>query len=126
MLNRLAVAAAMAAVATTLTGCVASASAAEGRDRAPGDYVVASPAASSQQLALLRDGVTHDDYLAAFENFQTCMKSAGFALLRVDETTSPIAYGIPDDAVQGGVYQRCYPTEFQQIDEAWQIANSKN
>lgn len=79
--------------------------------------------ASSQQESELEDGVTEEEYRAAFTRFEACMDDAGSPLVRVHRNDSMIEYSMRAEAYDAGVSDRCYIAEFQQVDERWQFLN---
>lgn len=82
------------------------------------------PTASAQQLREVEDGtVTRDEYVAAFNRFVGCMGAAGYDLSATPQTTTVFNYAVPSPAVSDGSDERCYATQFQQVDTGWQIAN---
>jgi hypothetical protein len=84
----------------------------------------AVPEASSQQLAEIEDGVvTRDEYVAAFNRFIGCMGAAGYDLSTAPQTATVFTYAVPDAAVTDGTDERCYLTQFKQVDMIWQVAN---
>lgn len=82
------------------------------------------PDASAQQLAEIADGVvTRDEYLAAFNRYVGCLGAAGYDLSSVPLDAPILQYGIPDAAHDDGSDERCYVSQFQQVDMGWQMAN---
>lgn len=49
------------------------------------------------------------------------MERAGHPLVGVKTELEVIEYSITDTAVQEGVHQLCYPSEFYDVDLEWQI-----
>lgn len=113
-----AVAAALGAM-LVLAGCTSPAASAvephDARENPP------SIAPSSLQLSELDDGVTEEEYLAAFTRFQTCMDEAGYPLLRVQMNDSLMDYATLAEADFTGDQERCYLGEFQKVDARWQF-----
>jgi hypothetical protein len=77
---------------------------------------------SAAQTAAISDGkVTRAEYLAAFNRYAGCMTAAGYPLQAVPDDYVYYPYAITGDAVSSGADDRCYPSEFQQVDAAWQL-----
>jgi len=79
--------------------------------------------ASVQQVSELRNGVTEDEYLAAFARFEACMDDAGYPLVGVERSDHLMDYSMLAEAYDSGDSDRCYHSEFQQVDERWQFLN---
>jgi hypothetical protein len=121
MLRGIATFAAATAAALLLAGCAVSTASA-------GDAPVTREdlpeiVASDQQLIELEDGVTEEEYGAAFDRFDSCMTAAKQPLVGVEEGEYLITYSMLASAYDSGDYDRCYFTEFQRIDEQWQYLN---
>ena len=72
----------------------------------------------------MADGVvTSEEYQTAFRAYSACLTAAGYDLRVEDSNGYLVDYGIPDAAVQSGVNDECYGSEFQQVDVTWQLAN---
>lgn len=110
-----------AAIVLLLAGCAAPRAVAG--DTALTREDLPDISASSQQLDELKDGVTRDEYAAAFSRFEGCMKAAGQSLFGVEEGDYVITYSLLASAYDSGEFDRCYLTEFQQVDERWQFLN---
>lgn len=82
--------------------------------------------ASAVQVSELKDGVTEDEYLAAFTRFEACMEDAGYPLIGVERVDNVMKYSHLAEAYDSGDRDRCYFTEFQQVDERWQFLNKDN
>ncbi|MEJ1230136.1 MAG: hypothetical protein WDM88_05160 [Galbitalea sp.] len=79
---------------------------------------------SAAQLAEVADGVvTRAEYLAAFNRYAGCLAAAGYPLGNVDESATVLDLSIPGAAVDSGVDNRCYASEWQQVDTLWQLQN---
>ena len=79
---------------------------------------------SADQAAALADGeVTYDEYAAGFRRFVSCMSAAGHEVVSISEKNQIIDYSITDAAVQDGSDDRCYLSEFGQLDGTWQVVN---
>jgi hypothetical protein len=103
-----------------LTGCASA------PDREPTASPDASVIGSAAQRAALSDGrVTRAEYQAAFNRFESCVESAGFAIGKGSEVNQVIRYVIPQAAVASGASSRCYDSEFHGIDAAWQVSREK-
>lgn len=106
-----------------LTGCVGAAQAAGGGEPIP----VVAPGAVEQstfQTEALADGVvSRSEYQTAFGNFQSCMSKRGYDVIVLDMKSTPIDIRIPAEAVNSGADAKCYATEYQAVDYAWQHVN---
>jgi hypothetical protein len=80
-----------------------------------------TPQASAEQAAALADGIVDEaEYRAGLARYVACMADAGFTVDVLD-TDEPIArYVISHEAVQDGADERCYVSEFRDIDMLWQ------
>lgn len=67
--------------------------------------------------------VSYDEYRMGFDNFNSCMSQAGFALVDVKSSGSAISYGIPAAAVDSSTADDCYREHFERLDKSWQLAN---
>ena len=79
--------------------------------------------ASAEQTSELKDGVTEEEYLAAFTRFEACMDDAGYPLVGVERVDYLMDYSMLAEAYDAGDRDRCYFSEFQQVDEQWQFLN---
>ncbi len=78
---------------------------------------------SSEHSAAINDGdISADEYEAGFRRYRGCLAAAGYDLVINEEFNDTISYGVPAAAVESGVDQECYETEFSKIDEMWQLA----
>ena len=93
--------------------------------RTPGDFINKPAPLSPEQTELLEGGVTEDEYMLAFSSYRDCLALGGFELVGVDTTRIVVEYSIPDSAVQEGVHQQCYASEFGAVDREWQLANER-
>ncbi|GAA2030462.1 hypothetical protein GCM10009819_12760 [Agromyces tropicus] len=83
--------------------------------------------ASEAQQAALADGVvTEAEYRDGFARYAACMTDAGHPLLRIDESGTIIDYSNTAEAVNSGKDQRCYDSEFANLDVAWQLDQEAN
>ena len=82
-----------------------------------------TPAPSAEQVAALADGIVDEaEYRAGLDRYVACMAEAGFTIDVLD-TNEPIArYVISDEAHQDGANERCYISEFRDVDMQWQIS----
>ncbi|WP_136709947.1 hypothetical protein [Agromyces sp. H66] len=80
----------------------------------------------AQQEALSDGTVTEREYREGFARYSECMNAAGHPLVSVDDTDTIIDYSNPSDAVTSGEEGRCYASEFEQLDIAWQIQHEGN
>jgi hypothetical protein len=83
---------------------------------------------STQQTAELADGVvTRAEDIAAFERYAVCMAALGHSIGNpADSEYNAIpSYGIDDAAVNSGADNRCYVTQYQDVDDAWQAEVEK-
>lgn len=86
----------------------------------------ATPAAKSepstaQQTAVADGVITEAEYRDGFARYSACMTDAGYPVVRVDESGAIITYSNSADSVSSGKEQRCYDSEFAQLDGGWQI-----
>ncbi|MEP6479119.1 MAG: hypothetical protein ABJB03_09260 [Rhodoglobus sp.] len=85
------------------------------------------PTSSPQQAAEMADGIaTREEYLAAFNRFVGCMSGAGFDILGGDTDSLIIDYSITTEAVDAGVDELCYVSQFRDVDSAWQLQNENS
>lgn len=106
---------ALAIGSVSLSGCASSSAVAANAD---------VPVASEFQLKALSDGqIDREEYLAGFGNYQSCMSELGYDVLVMDDKSTVIDIRIPAAGVESGADERCYLAEFNQIDDAWQLAN---
>lgn len=83
------------------------------------------PTPSAQQQLELSDGVvTRAEYVAAFNRFIGCLGAAGYDMggIAQDDSMVIFNYGIPSAAVDDGTDERCYLSEFREVDSTWQIS----
>jgi hypothetical protein len=78
---------------------------------------------AAQQAEIATGVVTRADYLAAFNRYAGCMAAAGYPLGAVDESSTVLNMMVPGAAVDSGVDNRCYVSEWQKVDELWQLQN---
>jgi hypothetical protein len=84
--------------------------------------VTASPA----QAAAVSDGqVTRAEYVAAYNRYAGCMAALGYPIGDVPQSTIVISYAIVNAAVSDGADATCFPREYEQVDEKWQIENEQ-
>lgn len=83
------------------------------------------PEMSTQQAAEIADGIaTREEYVAAFNRFLGCMSAGGYDLGAIpQEGVTVFDFGIPTLAVEDGTDERCYVSQYQQVDMLWQIQN---
>jgi hypothetical protein len=82
------------------------------------------PTSSSMQDAEMADGtVTRAEYLAAFNRYVGCMNGAGYDIIGADTNALIIDFSITAAAVDSGVDEFCYGTQFGDVDAAWQVQN---
>jgi uncharacterized protein YceK len=105
--------------AVGLSGCASvSAVAAQGNE-APATFEQ-----SASQVDALADGVVNRaEYQAGFAHYRACMAKSGYPVTVLDGDSTIIDMRIPAEAVDNGIDNRCYQTEFMSVNEAWQIAN---
>lgn len=76
---------------------------------------------SAAQRAELADGiVTRPEYLAAYNRFAGCMAAAGFPIDVVSQASTVIDYSTNGTVAGDAAENRCYPIEFEKVDELWQ------
>jgi hypothetical protein len=82
------------------------------------------PGPSTQQLGEISDGVvTREEYLAAFYRFSGCLGADGYDVPPADPSAIILSYGVPSAAADSGTDERCYRSEFIEVDTAWQLQN---
>lgn len=107
--------------AVTLASCTSSPTVPSNAQQVS-DQAIAS--SSPDVIAALSDGVvSRDDYDAGYRRFAACMDAGGIPLLDQPMEEDTHYYGVPQEAVDSGLYDRCYNLEFYAIDVAWQIAH---
>lgn len=80
------------------------------------------PEPSAEMTAALADGVvTREEYVAGFERYRDCMAEAGMPLLGGDTSSEIIQYSTSSAAVDSGVENQCYRSEFSELDMQWQV-----
>ncbi len=80
------------------------------------------PPRSAAQLAALADGVvTHDEYIAGYNRFAGCLTAEGYPMEPTDPAYLETYGAVVSEAVDSGADERCYRSEFDQIDSDWQI-----
>lgn len=98
-----------------------SAAAVNAKDKLPDPDHTQIPTAA--QMAELADGqVTYDEYQAGFQRMRSCMAQDGVELIVRGETNQVMEASYVDTG--DASYQRCYYTEFNLVDRAWQIWRS--
>lgn len=90
----------------------------------------AAPAPKAQpspaQLDAMSDGVASEaEYREGFARYSACMADAGHTIAFVDDSGIIIDYSNTADSVTSGDEARCYATEFEQLDIAWQIQHEE-
>jgi hypothetical protein len=119
MSNPIVVIGALVIGAVGLSGCSGSAATAV-EVNAPAVAVAPSPF----QLRALEDGVVdRSEYVEGFANYQGCMAAVGYYVSVLDGQSTIIDMRIPAAAVESGVDDGCYRSEFSAVDEGWQLAN---
>ena len=80
------------------------------------------PDASSAQQAVLEDGkVTRAEYLASYNRYAGCMTASGYALPSAPDSAIYFPTTTSDEAQTSGAFDRCYASEFKQVDPLWQV-----
>lgn len=82
-----------------------------------------SLAGPEQQTALMDAEVTEAEYLEGFDRFRACLSEAGYELRDVQKIGKIMSAGIPAEAVESGVEEDCYNTEYRFLDIIWQVNN---
>ena len=78
--------------------------------------------ASSAQTAELADHVvTRDELIAAFSRYEGCMAALGHPMDSLLSTIVPLD-SVANAAVMDGSDDRCFVTEYRDVDERWQLA----
>jgi hypothetical protein len=81
----------------------------------------ALPGPSAQQKAELAKGqLTFADELAAYNRYVGCLTAAGYPMGVVPTNGPYISYAVTGAAVDSGADDRCYASEFKQVDSRWQ------
>lgn len=80
-----------------------------------------APPSAAQQEAITDGVATEAEYRAAFDRYSQCMSTAGYPLVFVDQTGTIIQYSNTAEAVNSGHEARCYASEFERLDMAWQL-----
>ncbi|TFC94498.1 MULTISPECIES: hypothetical protein [Cryobacterium] len=76
------------------------------------------------QEAALADGVvTHDDYESGYRRYVGCLSAAGYAIIDSGVQYDVHSFGVPAEAVVSGDDDRCYTSEFKNLDIEWQISH---
>lgn len=76
---------------------------------------------SAAQVQEISDNIaTADEYAAAFQRYSSCLNAAGFELHDVDTSQAVYKFSIPGPAVESGVDDDCYISEFKFVDILWQ------
>jgi hypothetical protein len=78
-----------------------------------------------QQDALADGAVTREEYIAGFERYVACMEDLGFVVSHGPLELEVLSYSIPGTAGNSGAANRCYESEFQLVDQEWQIAHQQ-
>jgi hypothetical protein len=76
-----------------------------------------------QQAEMADDTVTRDEYLAAFNRYVGCVGEAGYWIDGGNPSAVILSFSIPTAAIDSGADERCYVSEFQQVDTKWQLQN---
>jgi hypothetical protein len=101
--------------AVALAGCASSSAQASNAE---------IPVASDFQTEALADGqVDRGEYQGGFTRYQACMREKGYDVVVTDDADTVMDIRIPAAGVESGADERCYIEEFNQIDDAWQLAN---
>jgi hypothetical protein len=80
------------------------------------------PEPSAEMTAALADGiVTREEYVAGFERYRDCMADAGMPVFGGDTSSEIIQYSNSSAAVDSGVENQCYRSEFSELDMQWQV-----
>jgi hypothetical protein len=80
-----------------------------------------SPPSAAQQEAITDGVATEAEYRAGFDRYSECMSDAGYPVVFIDQTGTIIQYSNRMEAVTSGHEARCYASEFEQLDTAWQL-----
>lgn len=67
--------------------------------------------------AVAEGEINHDTYLAGYRRFAACMRDAGTPLVMESEVNLVMTYSV----VPGAAEEKCYASEFEPLDIAWQI-----
>ncbi|MGD8167535.1 hypothetical protein ACEXOS_009975 [Herbiconiux sp. P16] len=113
------VAGGLAIAALGLSGCANSAAVAG--EAADTDTVY--PRSAAQVKALADGTVDRAEYVAGFASFQACMAESGDTVEILDGESTIIEARYLAEASDDGTDDRCYQTEFKDVDESWQIAH---
>ncbi|HEY5321129.1 MAG TPA: hypothetical protein VIJ76_09650 [Galbitalea sp.] len=88
-------------------------------------YVPVATASPAQAAALSDGQVTRAEYVAAYNRYSGCLAALGYPLGEVSQSTVLISASVQNDAVTRGALATCYPREFKQVDEKWQLENEQ-
>lgn len=66
------------------------------------------------------------EYHQGFERYRQCLVAAGFELIPKEPKGEILTCAIPDSSIQAADDDRCYATEFKNIDATWQRARAAN
>lgn len=78
---------------------------------------------AAQQAEIATGTVSRASYLAGFNRYAGCLAAAGYPLGNVDESAPILNFTVPGGAVDSGADNRCYVSEWAQVDALWQLQN---
>jgi hypothetical protein len=87
-----------------------------------GEWQVAHPRASDEQMAALIGGVTRAEYLAGFDRFVECAKPLEITVAVADRDADVLDYTVDASAARPGEANHCYRLEFFDLDMAWRMS----
>lgn len=89
-------------------------------------YAKIAPMTSAQEAALSDGRVSETEVHESFDRYQSCLRAEGYELHNVVQDGPFINFGVPDEAVQTGVDDRCYSAEYAGVDLIWQVVESSD
>lgn len=104
-----------------LTGCATAVE--PTTETGPVTAAIPESGMSEEQTRALEDGtVTFDEYQASFDRFVACAAQSNITISVDGEENRVIEYHVGAAESDSEAYLGCYVTEFQQVDESWQLS----
>ena len=85
-------------------------------------WQIAHPQRSEEQGAALIDGVTREEYLAAFDRYADCMADLGVTVQAADRDAEVLDYTLDVSHDLSAEASHCYRFEFFDVDLAWRAS----